>query len=344
MAVRHSLCPWANKGKDQKPPSPKTMPLWPTCCGAAGPSPTGTPKPLVRHQCNRMCMPSPARAAATHSETARPAKPPNTLRPCTMRPFRHIVDRVPRCSMFAAKHEGSFTGIPCRMRAKIVCHRPPDRRCVKLLRMLSPHAELSSTSKTSAALTALFCLLRFPAGPGSASSGLGGRLSADANCQSPSAGGEKGDICGDDRDGDSGAPRVGDPSGVACIEFARLRNVMSFGGVGARASLPEARQSVGSIECRSTGENSGLPLAEYCPRCASVMSSSSTKISGTVNCGTAVMRPDFLCSTARRNRRDQYNVSKNPITTLRRTASSTRCRRALRRKNSSNLRKGLVKI
>lgn len=230
--------------------------------------------------------------------------------------------------------EGSIVGKPCQNRSKIDGHRPLDRRCVKLLRMLSPHAELSNTSKTSAALTALFCLLRFPAGLlGSASSGLGGRLSAEANCQSPSTP-AKGDICGEDRTGEAGLALVGELSGDVCIELARLRNVMSAGGDGARASLPEARHSVGP---RSTGENSGLPLAENCPRCASVMSSSSTKISGTVNWGTAVMRPDFLCSTARRNRRDQYSVSKKPITTLRLTASSTRCSRARRRKNSSNL-------
>jgi hypothetical protein len=207
--------------------------------------------------------------------------------------------------------------------------------------MLSPHAELSSTSKTSAALTALFCLLRPPVGPGSTSSGLGGRLRADANCHSPSPGGEKGDICGDALDGDRGANglvRVGEACGVVCIEFARLRNVISCdGGDGERMSLPDARHSALSIAWRSTGENIGLPPAEYCPRCAFVMSSSSTKISGTVNCGTAVMRPDFFCSIARRKRRDQYSVSKKPMTTLRRTASTTRCRRARRRKNSSSL-------
>jgi hypothetical protein len=210
---------------------------------------------------------------------------------------------------------------------------------VKLLRILSPHAELSRTSRTSAALTALFCLLRFPVGPGcsSCSRGLGGRLSADANCHSPSAGGENGDICGEALAGEDGVARVGELSGVCCIEFARLRKVMSAGITGSYASLPEARHSAPSTECRSTGANMGLPLAEYGPRCAFVMSSSSTKISGTVNCGIAVMRPDFFCSMARLNRRAQYNVSKKPITTFRRTASSTRCKRARRRKNSSSL-------
>lgn len=145
--------------------------------------------------------------------------------------------------------------------------------------MLSPQAELSSTSKTSAALTALFCLLRFPVELGAASSpspssGLGGRLSADANCHSPSGGGEKGDACGD--------ALTGEPSGVVCIELARLLNVISGGGDGARASLPEARQPVVSEYC-CTGENIGLPVADPCPRRASVISSSSMKISGTVN-------------------------------------------------------------
>lgn len=73
--------------------------------------------------------------------------------------------------------------------------------------MLSPQAELSSTSKTSAALTAELALLLLFAGPGSSSSsGLGGRLSADANCQSPSVGFEKGLAPGE--------ARVGDPVGV----------------------------------------------------------------------------------------------------------------------------------
>jgi hypothetical protein len=192
--------------------------------------------------------------------------------------------------------------------------------------MLSPHAELSSTSKTSAALTALLALLRLSACPASGSSGLGGRLSADANCQSPSAGVAKGDAPGLDL--------MGEAVGVCCIELALLRagNVSSPGGDGARPSEPRR-----SGACRSCGEKRGLPGADCWARCASVMSSSSMKISGTVNCGIVAMRPCFFWSMARRKRRAQYNVSKKPITTFRRTASSTRCRRARRRKNSSNL-------
>lgn len=142
-------------------------------------------------------------------------------------------------------------GPPKRAR-NIDSQRGPDRRCVKLLRILSPHAELSSTSKTSAALTELFCRLRLPVDPADGSNvlfGLGGRLSAEANCQSPSAGGEKGDDAGADGllgIGDAGDMidgRVGDPCGVVWIEFVRLRSVMSLGGVGDRTSLPDARQS-----------------------------------------------------------------------------------------------------
>lgn len=237
-----------------------------------------------------------------------------------------------------------FAPVPnerCEKCGRKPAHLPPDRRCVKLLRILSPQAELSSTSKTSAALTALFCRLRFPAELGAAncsspSSGLGGRLSAVANCHSPSGGGEKGDIWGDVRVGESGVALVGEPSGVVCIELARLLSVMSAGGDGARASLPEARQPVVSMFVR-TGDNIGLPVAECCPRRTSAISSSSIKISGTVNCGTAVMRPCSFCCCVRRNFRDQYRVSKNPITTFLRTASSTRCRRARRRRNSSSL-------
>lgn len=180
-------------------------------------------------------------------------------------------------------------------------HLPLERRCVKLLRMLSPQAELSSTSKTSAALTALFCLLRFPVLLGAASSpspssGLGGRLSADANCHSPSGGGENGDTCGD--------VRVGDASGVVCIELARLLSDMSAGGEGAVASLPDARQLVVSM-LGCTGDSIGLPVADRCPRSAAMTSSSSMKISGTVNCGTAVIRPCAFCCCTRRNLRAQ---------------------------------------
>ncbi|KAI7498772.1 calcium channel-like protein subunit Cch1 [Hortaea werneckii] len=50
------------------------------------------------------------------------------------------------------------------------------------------------------------------------------------------------------------------------------------------------------------------------------------------------MRAFFLASIARLNRRAQYSVSKKPTTMLRLTASSTRCRRARRRKNSSSFK------
>lgn len=89
---------------------------------------------------------------------------------------------------------------------------------MKLLRILSPHAELSRTSSTSAALTALFARLLLPAAAleGSSSSiGLGGWLSALANCQSPSGGGLKGLGPGD--------VLVGEAVGVCCIELARDR-------------------------------------------------------------------------------------------------------------------------
>lgn len=203
---------------------------------------------------------------------------------------------------------------------------------MKLRRILSPQAELSRTSRTSAALTALFALLRVSVGASCSSSGLGGRLRvrADAKCQSGSAGGENGDARGED--GDNGPPRVGEPVGVIWIEFDRLRMDVSRLGI-ERTLPPESR----SPECRSVGENSGLPARDCCPRCAFVMSSSSMKISGTLNVGIVAMRPCFFCSIARRNRRAQYKVSKKPTTTLRRTASSTRWRRALRRKNSSSL-------
>jgi hypothetical protein len=151
---------------------------------------------------------------------------------------------------------------------------------VKLRRILSPHAELSSTSKTSAALTALFARLLLSVGPGpSSSSGLGGRLSALANCHSASAGGENGLTPGD--------VRVGDPVGVCWIELARLlaaATVSRCGGVGARARPP--------CVFVSAGVNNELPLGEWFgARFTLVMSSSSMKISGTVNCGTVAIRP-----------------------------------------------------
>jgi hypothetical protein len=118
--------------------------------------------------------------------------------------------------------------------------------------MLSPQAELSSTSKTSAALTALFALLLLSVGPGPSSScGLGGRLSALANCQSSSGGGENGLAPGD--------PRVGDPVGVCCIELARLLAaalVSRCGGAETRDRPP--------CVFVSAGVNSELLLGECC--------------------------------------------------------------------------------
>jgi hypothetical protein len=49
------------------------------------------------------------------------------------------------------------------------------------------------------------------------------------------------------------------------------------------------------------------------------------------------MREARRAAISRRKRRDQYTVSKNPMTMFRRTASSTLCSRARRRRNSSNL-------
>lgn len=117
--------------------------------------------------------------------------------------------------------------------------------------MLSPHAELSSTSKTSAALTALLALLLLSAGPGPSCSspGLAGRLRADANCHSASAGGENGLGPGD--------VRVGEAVGVCCIELARLLGpilVSRCGGVAARAKPP--------CVFVSAGVNSELALGE----------------------------------------------------------------------------------
>ena len=100
-----------------------------------------------------------------------------------------------------------------------------------------------------------------------------------------------------------GEALTGEPKGVVWIELARLRNVMSGGGDGVRASLPEARHPASTYG--ETGDNIGLPAVDCSPRCASVISSSSMKISGTVNCGTAVMRPCSLFCCTRRNRRAQ---------------------------------------
>lgn len=216
-----------------------------------------------------------------------------------------------------------------------MCDYCPGRRVVKLLRILSPQAELSRTSSTSAALTALLALLRVSVGASCSSCGLDGRLRvrADAKCQSGSAGGENGDTRGED--GESGPPRVGEPVGVIWIEFARLR--IDVSKLGIERTLPPERRSPGRT---SVGEKRGLPARDCCARSASVISSSSTKISGTLKMGIVAMRPCFFWSMARRNRRAQYRVSKKPMTTLRLTASSTRCRRALRRRNSSSLGHG----
>jgi hypothetical protein len=140
-------------------------------------------------------------------------------------------------------------------------------------------------------------LLRLSGGARSISSrGLGGRLSADANCQSASAGGENGLAPGD--------PRIGDPVGVCWIELARLRAaalVSRWGGVGARLILPRP-----PCVFVSAGVKSELPLGEWFgTRFTFVISSSSMKISGTVNCGIVAIRPCFFWFIARRKRRAQ---------------------------------------
>src|SRR6478736_2292972 len=103
---------------------------------------------------------APVQAPATCSEadTGPASRGPA---PCTPL-HRHIVDH-PR----SRQQTGTFPETNRRC-ASTSAHLPPDRRWVKLLRILSPQAELSSTSKTSAALTALFCLLRFPVELGAA--------------------------------------------------------------------------------------------------------------------------------------------------------------------------------
>lgn len=122
---------------------------------------------------------------------------------------------------------------------------------MKLRRILSPQAELSRTSRTSAALTALLARLLLSCARGSSSSrGLGGRLSAEANCQSASAGGEKGLAPGD--------PRVGDPVGVCWIEFARLRAAALVSRCGGR----ESRVRPPGVFV-SAGEKSELALGEW---------------------------------------------------------------------------------
>ena len=55
-----------------------------------------------------------------------------------------------------------------------------------------------------------------------------------------------------------GEALTGEPKGVVWIELARLRNVMSGGGDGVRASLPEARHPASTYG--ETGDNIGYQL------------------------------------------------------------------------------------
>jgi len=187
-------------------------------------------------------------------------------------------------------------------------------------RMLSPHAELSSTSSTSWALTLLAARERAP-GPSSTSSGPSPRPLPCPSCHALGSPASAPLPCRVGR----GGVRCGDEVGISWIESplsplrggpARLR----------RFDRGDAGSSVKGSAPRIDGPG---PASS---------SSCSTKISGTVNCGTAVRTPAFLRSMWWRKRRDQYTVSKKPMTMLRRTASSTRCSRALRLRNSCSRR------
>lgn len=117
----------------------------------------------------------------------------------------------------------------------------------------------------------------------------------------------------------TGVERV-DPSGET---FVSIRGNMCV----LRGLLPGEDGESMDDSCPARG--AVLPSSKFSP--------SSMRISGRENCGTDTSRESALDSIRRRNRRDQYSVLKNPITTLRRTASSTRWRRVRRRRNSSSL-------
>src|SRR6266516_7414533 len=131
--------------------------------------------------------------------------------------------------------------------------------------MLSPHAELSSTSSTSCALTALFCRL-WPTDSGS--------LRSPGSPQSPPYMSEKIGRCtlGDSCVGDMSPPALLGDDGR---ESGRLRRE------------PGEYRSIPVLEA-ALDENSGVAFE---PPGGSP--SSSMKISGTPNCGIAVIRAEW---------------------------------------------------
>lgn len=254
-------------------------------------------------------------------------------------------------------------------------HTPPDRRspgrrCVKLRRRLSPQAELSNDCITSFMLIALFCrewsALIVPVpdpGPGP---GPGPRpVPSPGSVLGPGAGSYEDVVWARPRPGmRDGLMLDHSVDGAALAVDMRPARPVSIGGrlKSPRGRLGDVGDSMGCMSSLLLLLLSGSPppppmtppilllLLSVVTSCVTILSdcswllsppswySSSTKISGTVNWGTMLIRADFLLSTLRRNSRDQYSVSKNPITVFRRTASSTRCSRARRRRNSSSRR------
>lgn len=208
--------------------------------------------------------------------------------------------------------------------------RSPDRRCVKLRRILSPQAELSREVITSRTLIALFCReWSVPAGEWSRL-----LLLASKETRSPY-------MWRGVRDGLILDHSVGvlapDPRPIIVVSI-RGRSAWRAAGLdSARRWEVDVGESIGVNGPSKSGWVCGVIVPVGCSP-SSKSTGSSTKISGTISCGTSVIRLDFLRSTARRNWRDQYRVSKKPMTVLRRTASCTRWSRARRRRNSSRRR------
>ena len=204
-------------------------------------------------------------------------------------------------------------------------------RIVKLRRILSPHALLSSTSSTSCADTALFALLRPPApsefaSPTDRCPGLDGRRCSASAKRHSSRPPEVVDVEIAPGDGRCMVPallRVGEAEGEIWILSLRLRSVPravlpAAPGLLSRISLP-VLLPVPPLRGLGPGLDQSWPPSKdglsmgvnglvdgWSAACGDSLSSC-TKISGTSkSCdGTAVMRLSLREAMRRRKRRDQ---------------------------------------
>lgn len=232
------------------------------------------------HPCLRVAKPSPdsqllgqdtCRAHQTRTDTPKPHKTP------CHEDERQNVAHATRCSPGPQLQNRSI--LKGDVKRGIDHAGFPGRLVVKLRRILSPQADSSSTCKTFSALTALPRLLCSP-DPGS---WLCSKLYSDML-------GLCGDNCGE-------RPAPADRGELGALSLLAVPR----GDLGEAPSTPNAGKLRWSVI--SSGERSGgsFGLEGFCSS-----TPSSTKISGTPNCGTPAIRADLFSSMCCLNRRDQY--------------------------------------